>query len=134
MKAIRSISSLLLAFLVLMSSTSFMVGVHLCSGNVRDVAIFSKAQPCPNEKPVPACHRHENPCCEDNAVVHAGEDFHGSDFKNLAPVVQPVALVTLPLLLSEIVPSVPVIGDRADQYDPPLPADDLIVEHRVLLI
>ena len=43
MKPIRFISAVLLAIVVLVSSTSFMVGMHICMGEVQNIALFGKA-------------------------------------------------------------------------------------------
>jgi len=46
MKSLRTITSLTLALLVFVSSTSFMVGMHICSGEVQNIALFTKAEGC----------------------------------------------------------------------------------------
>ena len=50
MKAVKTIFVFALALLVLVSSTSFMVGIHFCSGEVADMALFTEAEPCAMEK------------------------------------------------------------------------------------
>jgi hypothetical protein len=78
MRLFRSIVSLVFAFLVLVSSTSFMVGIHRCGGHVKDIALFDKAEGCANEQKVPPCHRLDTPvCCQDVTVIHEEEDFKG---------------------------------------------------------
>ena len=135
MKAIRSISVILLALLVLISSTSFMVGVHLCMGEVQSVALFSKADVCPNEVSLPPCHRQtKNSCCDNETVVHKGEDFKSTtgqiEFAAPAPIVIDQPLV----LISEIIPSTPAFHGNYYNYDPPLRSCDITVEHQVFLI
>src|SRR5688572_20207148 len=101
MKLIRTISSILLALLVLMSSTSFMVGVHFCMGEVQSVALFSKADGCEEEKKLPPCHRHQSaPCCEDEAVVHSGDDFKTSASGVLLDAISSVAIEKSPVVIS----------------------------------
>jgi hypothetical protein len=135
MKVIRSISAVLLAILVLVSSTSFMVGMHLCMGHVQSIGLLSKAEGCGMDKVLADCHQTmKTPCCEDKAVVHKAEDFKASAANFQLSV--PVAIdIELPLLLiSEIVPSSFASQIKYYNYDPPLRSCDLTVEHQVFLI
>lgn len=135
MKQYHSILSVIFAFLVLFSSSSFMVGIHLCRGHVQDVALFGKATPCAMEKQVPPCHKHESkPCCEDEAIVHDGQDFQvSSSDVAFSPV--PVFDIELPtILISEVIPSAPVARIQYHVYDPPLWSTDLTVSLQVFLI
>jgi hypothetical protein len=135
MKAIRSISAVLLAILVLVSSTSFMVGLHICMGEVRHVALFSKADRCKMEQSLPPCHRHmKAPCCADETLVHKGDDFKAStEHIHIAPPT-PTDIEQPMILISEIVPAAQNAQLRFYNYDPPLRFCDLTVEHQVFLI
>src|SRR6478609_5295947 len=80
MKVIHSILTVSLALLVLVSSTSFSVNMHVCGGHVSSVALIQKAASCPMEV-MPPCHggihleKKSNGCCEDKSVVFEGQDF-----------------------------------------------------------
>lgn len=134
-KAIRTISSIVLALLVLVSSTSFMVGVHLCMGDVQNVALFTKAPSCPNERQVPPCHRHTpDPCCEDEVLTHEAEELKLSSASiTVYPLVAADVEQTV-ALIAEIIPSFHTFLTAYRDYIPPLRSTDLIIEHRVLLI
>jgi hypothetical protein len=135
MKVLRTISAIVLAFLVLVSSTSFMVGMHICMGEVQNVALFTKADGCAKEKSLPPCHRHvKAPCCEDESVIHKADDFKVSanHVKIIAPV--PVDIEQPLVLISEVIPSSPASRIQFYNYDPPLRSCDLTVEHQVFLI
>jgi hypothetical protein len=118
----------------LVSSTSFNVEIHRCSGNVADVAFFGKAEPCGMQKAAPSCHKSSTiPCCDDDELLHDGEDFEISktDVK-LDPIVQ---IVVLPpsLIIAEIV------SRPSDQPywvfpDDPLPNEDRFLTCCTLLI
>lgn len=134
MKLFRSLSSLALSLLVLMSSSSFMVGIHVCGGSVQDVQLFAHSQGCGMEKKkTPPCHKPAKPCCEDETIVHQGDSFKGSaadvSFAGVIPTVADVAA----LFISEIIPTVLEVNAKT-VYDPPLPPDDLILTHGVFLI
>ncbi|MBA4054415.1 MAG: hypothetical protein C0490_06875 [Marivirga sp.] len=135
MKQYRSILSVAFAFLVLFSSSSFMVGVHFCSGQIQNIALFTKADDCEMEKRMPPCHKKlVKPCCEDETIVHKGEDFKVS-VANLTISAVPVIDMDLPpVLISEVIPSSPVSHITFYNYDPPLRAADLTVSYQVFLI
>jgi hypothetical protein len=132
MKKFRSILSFGFACLVLVSSTSFMVGIHHCGGHVKHLALFTKAAPCEMEQQVAPCHRvSANSCCQDLTVVHQDEDFNGSATSvDVSPSLEADASTTM--VVAEVVPtSVPVL---ASLYHPPLLAVDRPVALRVFLI
>ena len=135
MKAIRKISAVLLALLVLMSTTSFVVGFHICMGEIQNVALFGKADSCEKEKSLPACHRHSKaPCCADETFFHEGNDFKASveHIHIVAPT--PVDIEQPLVLISEVIPAAPISRTQYYNYDPPLRSCDLTVEHQVFLI
>jgi hypothetical protein len=135
MKAIRSISALLLALLVLVSSTSFMVGMHICMGEVQKIALFGKADSCHAETSSPKCHKHMKPaCCQDEVVYHEGTDFNTSigHINIMAPVPMDMHLPTV--VISEVIPVSPIARTPYYNYDPPLRSCDLTVEHQAFLI
>ena len=134
MRSLRSILSLAFAFLVLFSSTSFMVGMHRCGGQVKNVALFTQAEGCAQERQVPPCHRLDTPpCCQDVTVIHEHQDFKG-EITQLEFSASPLADVLTPaVLLAEVIPAA---GERtyARAYDPPLRSTDRTVSLQVFLI
>lgn len=135
MKSLRTISSIILCLLVIISSTNFMVGIHLCSGNVQDIALFEKADSCPNEKKMPPCHRHESkPCCEDQTIIHESQDIKSDIFKLRLSAIPVFDIAQSFIVNSEIIPSEPSARVKYFHYDSPLRSSDLIVEHQVFLI
>jgi hypothetical protein len=135
MNLVRSISAVLLAILVLVSSTSFMVGMHVCMGKVQNIALFGKADGCQKEKALPPCHKHTKPaCCEDEVLYHEGTDFKASieHIHVVAPI--PMDIEATAILIAEVIPSALIARTHYQHYDPPLRAFDLTVEHQVFLI
>lgn len=134
MRSLRSILSIAFAFLVLVSSTSFMVGIHRCGGQVQNVALFTKAAGCQQEQQVPPCHRHDTPpCCQDVTVIHEHQDFKGEiaqlDFSGfpIGDVLQPV------VVLAEVIPAF-TARTYSPNYDPPLRVSDRTVALQVFII
>lgn len=135
MKTIRTISSLLLAMLVLVSSTSFTVGMHLCMGEVQDITMSSKAEACEMERKLPPCHRHlPAPCCEDEAMMHEAQDLKITGSQVHISAITPIDIEQPLILISEIIPSEASARTRYPDYSPPLRSYDLTVQHRVFLI
>ena len=135
MKALRSIAAIALAILVLVSSTSFMVGMHLCMGEVQNIALFSKAEGCEKEQSLPPCHRHTKaPCCEDEIAIHESDDLKAGIAHMPVAIPAPMDLEQPLILISEVIPAAPLSRFKYHSYDPPLRACDLTVEHQVFLI
>jgi hypothetical protein len=124
-----------LAFLVLVSSTTFMIGMHFCMGEVQNIAVFSKAAGCEKEQNLPPCHRHmKAPCCEDETVVHKADELKAAVVHLHIVIPAPVDIEQPLVLIAEIIPSAPVSRVQYYNYDPPLRSSDITVEQQVFLI
>ncbi len=130
MKTLRSLSIALLALLVLVSSTSFVVSVHYCMGEVKDVAFFSKAESCQQAS---MCHAAPR-CCGDESFIHDSNDFKPATSKISVPDVAFIFIQQPSVLLAEVVPHRLVTVNHFGLYDPPDPATDLTIEHHSLII
>jgi hypothetical protein len=135
MQIIRTISALTLALMVLVSSTSFMVGMHFCMGEVKDVSLFVPAAQCPkHQENLPACHMHQDDCCQDKVVLHDGDDFK-NNIKSLEfGTSVPLQLSTPPVLISEIVPAFYSRISAPAIHAPPLLYTDITIDHQVFRI
>lgn len=135
MNIFRTISVFALAFLVLLSSSSFIVGVHFCSGKVANISVLTEADKCAMEKSLPPCHKHATaPCCDDETILHEGEGFKVSSSEITISPVFPADLPQNPVLISLIIPDGIVEEPSYILYDPPLRSYDLVVTHQVFLI
>jgi len=135
MKAFQTISAVLLAFLVLVSSTSFRMEMHLCMGEIQKIAFFSKVDGCEKELSPPLCHRQtKDRCCEDETLIHKGDDYKVSPGQINIPVPDLLNIQNQLILISEVIPTAPVPQINYFHYDPPLRSWDLTVEHHVFLI
>ena len=135
MKHLRSILSVVFAFLVLFSSSSFIVGIHLCCGRVQAVALFTPAEDCGMGKAMPPCHQPQSkPCCENEAIVHRGDDFKASIKGVMLPPVSVVDVELPHVLLAELIPTLSLTPAEFYNYDPPLRKADLTVSLQVFLI
>lgn len=136
MKLYRSILSVSFAFLVLFSSSSFMIGIHVCGGKIQNMALFTKAEGCENKKQLPPCHRHEKqPCCQDETILHDAQDFNGNILHINTTSLLPVGDISQPpVLIAEVIPSSIISKTRYTNYDPPLRSHDLTIALQVFLI
>jgi hypothetical protein len=135
MKLLRTISVFALVFLVLISSSSFLVSIHLCAGKVQDMALFSEAEKCAMEQSLPPCHKHLTaPCCDDETVVHEAEGFKASFIDISIAAAPAVDLHIADIILAEIIPATPTLTNNWQYYDPPLRSYDLTVSQQVFRI
>ncbi len=125
---------MIFAFLVMYSSSSFMIGLHICSGEIQNIALFGKADGCEKEKKLPPCHRHETlPCCQDETIVHDSDEFQANPVQidlatSAAFDVQPA------VILAEVISASTVTSPKYYNYDPPLRSCDLTVALQSFLI
>jgi hypothetical protein len=135
MKQFRTISTLLLAALVLMASSSFYVGVHYCGGTVKAVAFLEEADGCGHQE-LPPCHRKAmEGCCENEQVVHESQELKAGLTTILLPALASVDIVHQSVVLAEIIPAVetnptPYFPD----HPPALTGHDIIISIQSFLI
>jgi hypothetical protein len=135
MKHYRSILSVVFAVLVLFSSSSFIVGIHLCAGHVQDIALLTPAEDCGMDATIPVCHKPgSKPCCQNEAIIHDGDDFKASVNGVTLPQINAIDLELPHVLLTEIIPSLDLTTSQFYNYDPPLRQADLTVSLQVFLI
>jgi hypothetical protein len=128
MKFLKSIVSSILALMVLVSSSSFMVNMHFCGGHVQSVSLIEEADACPMEVQLPPCHKKmaikKSGCCEDKQVTFEGKDFntqiqdfslltsHFSNWAAIFPMIMEVIQVNEVLAFSNHTPYRPPIVQR----------------------
>ncbi|MBC7000611.1 hypothetical protein, partial [Cytophaga sp. FL35] len=87
-KVFHKILSVLMAFVVMLTTMSYTVDMHYCGDSLVDFSLFTKAEGCGMEKAQPAksC---ENPsmteksCCTDQQIVKEGQDDLKTSFNKL---------------------------------------------------
>ena len=77
-KAFHKIASILMAFVVLLSTMSFTINSHFCGDMLVDTSYFVKAESCgmdmQQEKKSDECSVIKKNCCQDVASVVEGQD------------------------------------------------------------
>jgi len=139
MKLLRTIISLSLALMVLISSSSFVVNMHFCGGHVQSVSLIEDAAPCPMEVQIPPCHKEmvlkKSGCCEDTRVAFEGKDFSAKiqDFSLLAW--QSINwMATLPMIMEVIQVHEALSYYNHTPYKPPMVERDIPVLVQSFLI
>ncbi|MBX2956592.1 MAG: hypothetical protein KF846_10560 [Cyclobacteriaceae bacterium] len=134
MKLFRTISSLLLAVLVLMASSSFYVGVHYCGGSVKAVAFLNEADGCGHQQ-LPPCHRKAmKGCCEDDQIVHERIDFKTVDALSFESIMA-TPVVHHTIVLAEVIPTANANPTNYFSDHPPaLTGHDIIISIQSFLI
>lgn len=133
MKLLKTILTVALASLVLVSSSSFRIAIHLCAGEIRQVGLFEKLAVCEREA-LPPCHKPLRSCCENETIVHDADDIKPSVIQLDFPGPEAMDVPFAAPLVSEIVPSEPLTRTAFERYKPPLRWEDITVAHRVFLI
>ena len=140
MKALRSISAIILAVITLMSSTSFLVGVHYCGGKISSISSgFSNKETCeiPKAEAEKACcakkadrnvselakQPNHKKCCSDKTVNLKGKAI---DILAKVPTSDFTAPFMVPVFKSTGFDATPVLETRTlpayycDSHAPPL--------------
>lgn len=137
MKFFRTIFTPILAILVFLNATSFSMSMHLCMGEVKNLAFFQTADACENARfPInkeDTCeHINTKNCCEDRTVLIEGNQELVTEtldtFKNLDSIAVVYAvLISLVSRSSETT-------DSFETYIPPLILKDIPVLIQSFLI
>ncbi|MGC1514395.1 MAG: hypothetical protein WA810_02365 [Maribacter sp.] len=129
---IFKLQAISMALLLLLSTISWTVGMHICQGKVTDIAFFSQAADCCMESGVTTIPN-DKECCGDEIRTLAGQNelhFNGIDFDFLPSVFLTIDRISVvhpfhALSKKEGNPS---------SYPRPLQVRDLNILHQVFLI
>lgn len=132
----HNIVSVLMALLVLLSTSSFTVDRHFCGGLLMDVAVFSEARSC-----VMGIHEHSNKgtsaekdhCCRNEKILVEGQD----ELKNSALSLDIEQQVFLGIFVNSYVAlfkGIPRQVPAYTSYSPPLLIHNIYLRDQVFLI
>lgn len=134
----RSITSAILASLVLIASIGVTVNLHLCGGKIQSFAVFAKAEPCKDvKKPCHGTEHHSkrNGCCEEKSIVLKGKET-SAEVKTSVIITPSFNLISviLPVLyfINELDGFVTIPAYAL--YKPPLPERDITIRIQSFLI
>lgn len=127
MKFLRTVLTVALALLVLLSGTSFMIGVHHCGDRIESVALFSRANPCPMEQQLPPCHKAAKSCCSDERIVHESQDIKPAATHVLVAPAPLIAELVSPVVIASLIPDATTVRIFPRDFSPPSATADIIV-------
>jgi hypothetical protein len=139
MKYVKHITSVILAVLVLVSSSSFTLNMHLCGGSLQSVSLIEDATPCPMEVQLPPCHKNiakqKSDCCQDSHFAFEGKDFNYSfqDLNNVTSLHSDYSVV-LPYLMEVVETELASAASDYLPYKPPILERDIPVLTQSFLI
>ena len=138
-------AALILASLILISSSGLTLDVHYCQGKVKRVNPFGKARTCAEMANLSgSCHGHQSSthcskdqdhgdCCNNEQVL-LDWDFDHSDLVVNAPQSTFDLDLVLPVVVDELNVEFDVFVDHYRQYEPPLILKDFCVLFESFLI
>lgn len=82
MKILKKISAIILSLLVILSSMSFTLNVHMCMGEIDSIALLQESKSCEMSTQQAPCANHDlhnsqptkKDCCEDHSFFVEGQD------------------------------------------------------------
>ena len=124
---------IILAVLLFISSTGFVVNKHYCQNELKSMAIFHKAEPCHQEKAMKSCPMHSSGekekkgCCDDETeYVKASDEQVASSFQ-IDLQVTPVLLAAIFVVFNIELPALDSNTLHYLTYKPPIVLNDLSV-------
>ena len=127
---------IILALLVLLSTTGFTLSEHFCQSELQAVSVFPKAEGCQSEKAPcrstkKSCSSHDegdcNGCCNNSSKYFQSDQdkqTHSFEFKQLK---NPVLLATIFVVFNIQLPSFETAKVNFLTYKPPIVCDDIQV-------
>jgi hypothetical protein len=133
----KKISSIIMAFVVLLSTMSFTVSEHYCGHQLVDIGLFSKAESCGMElqKPIATkdCDLKKSDCCKDEVRQFKGQDELNIGFSALN-FEQQVFVASFAYTYLNLFEGLAVTIIPFKYYTPPLLVTDILVLDQVFLI
>lgn len=124
-----------MAALVLLASSSFYVGMHLCGGTVKAVAFLQEADGC-GHRELPPCHRKAmEGCCENDQVIHESQDIKSEVTGVALLLFSSTHILHNTQVLAEIIPvNTPITAFYFADHPPALTGHDIIISIQSFLI
>lgn len=122
-----------MAFLVLLSTFSFVVDMHYCGSILVDKAVFSKAETCGMTMHSGIEGLTEDSCCTNEQVAVEGQDELKVNFEKL-DLQQQVFLASFTYSYINLFEGLPQATEPYKDYSPPLLVTDIQLLDQVFLI
>ena len=134
---LHKIMSVLMALVVLFSTTSFTINMHYCGDNLVDLKIYKEAEGCGMEMPMTSSSSDfeiiKTPCCKNEQIQIEGQDELQIDLKKLSNNEQTVVF-TIVYNYINLFESLPKPRIPFKDYSPPNLVTDIQVLDQVFII
>lgn len=124
---------IILAVLLFISSTGFVVNKHYCQNELKSMALFHKAEPCHQDKATKSCPMHSSgeqekkDCCDDKTeYVKASDEQVAPSFEINLPNI-PVLWAAIFVVFNIELPALDSNTLHYLTYKPPIVLNDLSV-------
>lgn len=136
-QARQKISSVFMALLVFLSTTSFMVDKHYCGDMLVDVSLFTHAKNCGMEVQKPSgsseCEITKKSCCSDETIIINGSDELKTSFNDLG-FQQQVFITSFYYAYINVFEGLKENIVPFKDYSPPLLVTDILIQDQTFLI
>ena len=142
------ISAILMAMLMLISSTGFSMDIHYCQNKLAGISFFGKADCCAKAAKTKPCHSQQTKattgvckaekdgCCRNESIIIKKADFDATSAQYVAVHNIQFDFIAVPVSFALNLTDYNVQLDVLpfDQYKPPLPDRDFQVLYQIFLI
>lgn len=136
-QARQKISSIFMALLVFLSTTSFMVDKHYCGDMLVDVSLFTHAKTCGMEVQKPSgsseCEITTKSCCSDETLIIKGSDELKTSFNDLG-FQQQIFIASFCYTYIDLFEGLKENIVPFEKYSPPLLVTDILIQDQTFLI
>lgn len=133
----QKISSVFMALLVLLSTTSFMVDKHYCGDKLVDVSLLTHAKSCGMEVQKSSvsseCEITKKSCCSDETIIINGSDELKTSFNDLS-FQQQIFIASFCHTYINLFEGLKENIVPFEKYSPPLLITDIIIQDQTFLI
>ncbi len=135
-ETVHRLFSILMAMLLLVSTTSWAVDKHYCMGHLMDVAFFVDAQDCGMDMALSddtSKMEEKSSCCDDETIVVDGQDNLKISFEDI-DLGQQFFLVSFAYSYLNVLKPIEERPVPNEHYPPPLLVKDIHILDEVFLI
>ena len=131
---LKKISHIIIASLILISTTGFTINMHYCHDQLIDLALFSPAHSCCDAQTEGQCHPNGdiskmNHCKDESIVAESADDFVGSSYTFSFENTSSIDLLLTASILFTIQGSCDGIVTEAPWHKEPPPYQEVVLSH-----
>ena len=131
---LKKISHIIIASLILISTTGFTINMHYCHDQLIDLALFSPAHSCCEAETEGQCHSDSdiskmNHCKDESIIAESTDDFVGSSYTFSLENIASIDLLHTASILFTIQGSCDEIVTESPWHKEPPPYQEVVLSH-----